>query len=143
MVIYVLKNRFISLLDISDLSVNLISEPVVGLGDFASVKFSDLFVNNTVFLFARELIDYSLHLLDVPLVFRVSFAGDPRSAFHELCALLVARVDNSFNGSKSLFKEFVFFNQSSPLTFKFIFNELFIALECLEVFLGAFGGGTG
>ena len=77
MVVHILKHRFIPLLDFSDLSVNLISKPVVGLDNLASVKLCDLFVNDAFFLFAREFTNNGLHLLNVSLILNMSLACDP------------------------------------------------------------------
>jgi hypothetical protein len=75
--VHIFKQRLISLLDISDLSVNLISKPVVSLDNFTSVKLRDLFVNDAFFLFACEFTNNCLHLLNVSLILNVSLACDP------------------------------------------------------------------
>jgi hypothetical protein len=75
--VHIFKQRLVPLLDISDLSVNLISKPVVSLDNLASVKLRDLFVNDAFFLFACEFTDNCLHLLNVSLILDMSLACDP------------------------------------------------------------------
>ena len=77
MVVDVLKKSLISLLDVSDFSVNLISKPVVSLDDFPPIELCDLFVNYAFFLLACEFSNYGLHLLDVSFILNISFACDP------------------------------------------------------------------
>ena len=77
MIVHILKHRLIPLLDVSDLSVNLISKPVVGLDNLASIELRDLFVNDAFFLFACEFTNNGLHLLNVSLILNMSLACDP------------------------------------------------------------------
>ena len=137
MKIHIFEHPLVMLPDFGNLLVNLVEKPVVILDDFPAVKISDALVNETLLEAPIELSHQPLHLLNMPLYFNVRLPTNPRSALHELGAFLVARVNDGFNGPQSLFEQLILLNKCASLPFDFIFNELLIALEGLEIFFAA------
>jgi hypothetical protein len=90
MIVHVLKHVFVVIANLGDFPLKLIGEPVVSLDNFSSVKIGNLLIDNTVFLFSRELSKDSLNLLNVSLDLSVSLLCNPGSTFHELSSFLVS-----------------------------------------------------